>query len=579
MDPSKAGELQRNKQPGGKTYNEIMDRKDKHEAEKNKENDKSEVNKQEEETKEQPKGPKPEDFSNGPIAPKYSLVHSYPLEMGQFINKNVNEVEERRLPRALVLKIELPAVEGMEGLICDAKKDRLTLEYKDKYYLSLEFGYVVDEVNSKAKFISSKKLLKLTFPVVSKKKVGRVVRGATKESGTDEKNNQEKGEEKRKKAEAIVDVAQENGVEGEDAGGEDEDGGDVLEVGREEGVVEESDERPSVGTQNEDGEFVEKEEEAQKAEFLEVPETEADSIKLKKDEKEFIEEKTHQPKIEQIAQNDQKREEKDKIKNEQKTNQERENDLENNQEEPPESLPISYLKPMSESNPTDTLKIIMFHLPKYHKNELYFMCEQNHGLVRYKDDTRNHYFAFETPSEIDLFENCIKIEPKKMVDYFSLNFEFVDKEASERVQASLRHRDELSEEEIISLEVLILSKKELLKEEEEGGSQGKDDPDKVITDLLGKGKEKENQGEEVDAEVPKEAGDGDEDRQKNQVVEKETRLVKDDRDSDEGGDEGPDALEGSQKVLNDQSDKQVDGGTYGVQFIDFKILDYVNELD
>jgi hypothetical protein len=40
-----------------------------------------------EEVEELTNGEKQENFSNGPITPKYTLLHSYPVDMGQFFNQ------------------------------------------------------------------------------------------------------------------------------------------------------------------------------------------------------------------------------------------------------------------------------------------------------------------------------------------------------------------------------------------------------------------------------------------------------------------------------------------------------------
>jgi hypothetical protein len=54
-------------------------------------------------------------------------------------------------------------------LECDIKSDSFRLEYKSKYFLSLDFAYIVNEGNAKAKYISAKHLLKITIPVIKAK--------------------------------------------------------------------------------------------------------------------------------------------------------------------------------------------------------------------------------------------------------------------------------------------------------------------------------------------------------------------------------------------------------------------------
>lgn len=169
LDPAAAAALQeRNKQPGGKAYNDIMDQKSDYEKKKN-----GEVATKHEPTleaiEEEPAEPKGEDFSNGPIAPKYSLLHSYPVEMGQFFNQGVQEIHRRRIPNQLTLKVQLPAVESVAELECDIKSDSFRLDYKNKYFLSIDFSYIVNENSAKAKYISAKNMLKITIPVIRAK--------------------------------------------------------------------------------------------------------------------------------------------------------------------------------------------------------------------------------------------------------------------------------------------------------------------------------------------------------------------------------------------------------------------------
>jgi hypothetical protein len=190
----------RNKQPGGRIYNEIQDLKDKSVKDKTMERQKEDETVPEEDVDEdEPAQLEAEpDFSKGPIAPKYSLVYSYPTSIGDFRNTgDINAPVEKQSPSEIKLKIELPKAESAEDLKVDLKVHGLQLEYRSYYYLSLDFLFEIIVDTAKAKYVSSKKILELTLPVVKRALLPKPTFTPlveSKENSVDEDVNEERKE-------------------------------------------------------------------------------------------------------------------------------------------------------------------------------------------------------------------------------------------------------------------------------------------------------------------------------------------------------------------------------------------------
>lgn len=157
-------ELARNIDSKTKLQREMGDQKDKHDKDKKAiENPETEIIEEEEEEE-----PIPE-IVQYPIAPKYKLLHSYPVDYGEFWNESdCHKLKKFKRPKELVLTVELPQVETAKDLNCDVKEKKIVQEYLDKYYMTLNLPFEVDELNGKAKFDGKKKYLRLTLPVVQK---------------------------------------------------------------------------------------------------------------------------------------------------------------------------------------------------------------------------------------------------------------------------------------------------------------------------------------------------------------------------------------------------------------------------
>ena len=158
----------RNKPPGGKAKQEIEDMKEK--LNKDKQSDPS-VNPAAVEGMDEPQEDPDAapDLSQGPIAPKYSMVYSYDMSLGNFVNtSNIYEPKSKETPTQIRFRFELPLISSAENLKCDVQPTRLQLEYEGIYYLALDLLYEVNDGAAKAKFVSSKKVLELILPIVRK---------------------------------------------------------------------------------------------------------------------------------------------------------------------------------------------------------------------------------------------------------------------------------------------------------------------------------------------------------------------------------------------------------------------------
>ena len=111
------------------------------------------------------------DLSKGPIAPKYSLVYSYPVDLGNFGNiTDIYNPINREQVSHIKLQIQLPLVNAVDQLHIDLKPTKLQLTFEETYFLDINFIFEVDTENAKAKFVAGKKMLDLNLPIVKRVK-------------------------------------------------------------------------------------------------------------------------------------------------------------------------------------------------------------------------------------------------------------------------------------------------------------------------------------------------------------------------------------------------------------------------
>eukprot|EP00330_Aristerostoma_sp_ATCC50986_P011355 CAMPEP_0114581246 /NCGR_PEP_ID=MMETSP0125-20121206/5386_1 /TAXON_ID=485358 ORGANISM="Aristerostoma sp., Strain ATCC 50986" /NCGR_SAMPLE_ID=MMETSP0125 /ASSEMBLY_ACC=CAM_ASM_000245 /LENGTH=130 /DNA_ID=CAMNT_0001773325 /DNA_START=380 /DNA_END=772 /DNA_ORIENTATION=+ len=102
---------------------------------------------EEEEVEEkQPKGP------SSISRPKYEIVHSFGVDLGNFICNG--PVDDNRRPKEITIKIHIPRVEKMKEVDLDVNEKTLVLKAEKKYYLDLELPFKVNSDDGSAKFDS-----------------------------------------------------------------------------------------------------------------------------------------------------------------------------------------------------------------------------------------------------------------------------------------------------------------------------------------------------------------------------------------------------------------------------------------
>lgn len=346
-----------------------------------------------------------ENYSNGPIAPKYSILHSYPVDIGQFVNdESIRDNSSNSMPKELSIKIELPGAEGIDELQCDITDSKLILSYKEIYYLDIEFPYLVNDGNSKAKYIASKKLLKLSLPVTSRRK--RI---------------------QSSKVEVIEKIEQE----------------DTSQI-----------------------------ENFQEAETLHLDECPNDVEDIQDFTPTDIPEKQHK-----------EEEPQDEVKEpvNEKSEQEVSNPVVMELLETTDALEVQTID--NKSNTQENLEVERFvefreplkqllgekifyniNLPDYKKEDLVYMHDDKHILLRYYDSKSFYYFAIET--DVDDFAKH-SIECRRLKDYVTLIITCKDEDTAKELLEGIVERSDLSEDEITSLELLLVSTTELKVEEEE----------------------------------------------------------------------------------------------------------------
>mmetsp|Transcript_90763 Transcript_90763/g.157400 ORF Transcript_90763/g.157400 Transcript_90763/m.157400 type:complete len:534 (-) Transcript_90763:1047-2648(-) len=97
--------------------------------------------------------------------PNYTIVHRGEICLGDAWN--AKEDLKRRLPKELVVRIDLPLMgAASEADTLDVTEKKIFLQSKKhSYYLDLQLPFPIDEEQSGAKFDKSKRILTLTLPV------------------------------------------------------------------------------------------------------------------------------------------------------------------------------------------------------------------------------------------------------------------------------------------------------------------------------------------------------------------------------------------------------------------------------
>ena len=112
-----------------------------------------------------------EEQPSGVIQPKFKIVHSYNMEIGDawggFTTSKMDYESQtkQRMPIELTVTINLKWVESMKLAKLDINETNLVFEYPGVYYLDVNLKYKVDKDQGNAKFDKKKKLLTIRLPI------------------------------------------------------------------------------------------------------------------------------------------------------------------------------------------------------------------------------------------------------------------------------------------------------------------------------------------------------------------------------------------------------------------------------
>lgn len=122
----------------------------------------------EEELDEKSDDEKPE----GIVQPKFKVVHSYPVDIGDTWQGHRDAAEGadlkkmHQLPTELTVTIYVKYIESLKAATLDINDSTLMFKYPEVYYLDINLMYKVDKQAGSAKFDKSKKTLTVRVPVV-----------------------------------------------------------------------------------------------------------------------------------------------------------------------------------------------------------------------------------------------------------------------------------------------------------------------------------------------------------------------------------------------------------------------------
>jgi len=108
----------------------------------------------------------------GIIQPKFKVVHSYPVEIGDTWQGHKDSVEGQdlksihKLPTEITVTIFVKFIDSMKLATLDINETTLVFSYPNVYYLDVNLMYKVDKGAGSAKFDKSRKTLTIRVPVV-----------------------------------------------------------------------------------------------------------------------------------------------------------------------------------------------------------------------------------------------------------------------------------------------------------------------------------------------------------------------------------------------------------------------------
>lgn len=108
----------------------------------------------------------------GIVQPKFKVVHSYPVDIGDTwqghrdASEGADLQKMHKLPSEVTVTIYVKYIDSLKAATLDINDSTLMFKYPDVYYLDINLCYKVDKLNGTAKFDKSKKTLTVRVPVV-----------------------------------------------------------------------------------------------------------------------------------------------------------------------------------------------------------------------------------------------------------------------------------------------------------------------------------------------------------------------------------------------------------------------------
>ena len=108
----------------------------------------------------------------GIIQPKYKIVHSYPVDLGDAwggyttSQMDYEKMMKNKLPTDITITINCKWADSMKNSVLDINESTLVFDIPELYYLDLNLKYKCDPDSGSAKFDKTKKTLTIKMPVV-----------------------------------------------------------------------------------------------------------------------------------------------------------------------------------------------------------------------------------------------------------------------------------------------------------------------------------------------------------------------------------------------------------------------------
>jgi hypothetical protein len=98
--------------------------------------------------------------------PKYKLVYSYPVDMGDCWDPPADILKDRKFPVSLRVTIQTPFMESIQNAELDINEDTLMFKVQETYDLMVTFKYLVDPDKGNARFEKDKKRMVIDLPII-----------------------------------------------------------------------------------------------------------------------------------------------------------------------------------------------------------------------------------------------------------------------------------------------------------------------------------------------------------------------------------------------------------------------------